>query len=276
MKVLVLGASGFVGSFLEGKLEADGASRSIYGRDPVIDVTSADGINAFFAKRRYGTVINCTGFTNVDGCEADPERADLLNAKSIEFLANAATSNGSKFIHISTDYVFDGRTGRYAETDKPNPINVYGKTKLRGESFLDMGRDLILRISTPFGQNVSRRKKTFLEFVRESLEAGQKIKVVTDQYTTPTSLEDIATFVKAAIKMDLSGIYHLGVQERVSRYEFAIAVAKRWGLDQKLIERSRLSDLKFAAQRPMDTSFNLYKAGRAIRISHLEDALARL
>ncbi len=273
MKYLVVGASGFLGSFLKRGLGADGVSSHAYENDYIVDMRKTDSTLSFFSKQRYDVVINCAGFTNVDNCEKEPESAFLSNAKLVENIAQAGKTSGFKLIHISTDYVFDGEHGNYREVDFPNPINEYGKSKLIGEKAVDLNRDVILRISTPFGKNWSRRKKTFMEYVMENLSHGKKISVVTDQFTNPTYIADVLRFIKAGSKKGFAGIFHLGVKDRVSRYEFALAVAERFSLNAELIGKAKLSDLKFTAKRPRDTSFNLYKVGNILKIQDLGSSL---
>ena len=274
--ILVIGSTGFIGSFLRRELQADGASASGSSDSTVLDITDSDSLRRIFEKGNYHTVINCAGMTGVDACERDPLAAFRANALSAGNLSEAAERYSFRLIHISTDYVFDGRKGNYSEADRPSPVNVYGQTKLYGEKMIDLNNSIILRVSTPFGENVSGRKMTFIEFVLQKLMSGQPVDAAIDQITNPSFLPDILEFIKVAIDEDITGLYHLGVVESVSRYSFCMDVARVYGLDQDLVRPVSIDDLGMIAKRPKNTSFNLMRVKGIYKPHGLSEAIEKL
>ena len=184
IKVLVIGGSGFVGSHLMRYFAASGTSST--GVDGLIklDIRDSNQIRRVIGETNPELVINSSGLTNVDYCETHPEEALEINGTAVGNIADCAEENGSILCHISTDYVFPGSSGNYREEDRPDPVNSYGISKTIGEEMLNGRKKIVLRISTPYGINYSRRKKTFLEFVVSNLMEGKKIRIVTDQFTS--------------------------------------------------------------------------------------------
>jgi dTDP-4-dehydrorhamnose reductase len=168
---------------------------------------------------------------------------------------------GARLIHVSTDYVFDGKTGNYAEDDKPNPINYYGKTKLAAENAVRIsGSDhAIVRTIVLYGQG-AQVKQNFALWVINSLKAGATIRCVDDQIGNPTYVGDLAVGILAIVERERSGVYHIGGSERISRYDFALRIARQFGLDERKIGRATSADLRQIAARPLNTSFVILKA----------------
>lgn len=182
-----------------------------------LDVTVAGAVRA--EAKGCDAIIHLGANTNVDGCEVEPDRARQVNAFGTRNVADAATANGARVIYVSTDYVFDGaKRGEYAEHDRVRPINVYGRTKLEGERYLDVSRDLIVRSSWIFGEGRN--------FIRTILAAAEKgaVRVVDDQRGRPTAADDLAAALHFLLLTEVTGIVHAaGDGEPCSWADFAQA-----------------------------------------------------
>ena len=199
--------------------------------------------------------------TNVDACETQRELAWKVNVVGVENLVEVARRINSLLIHISTDYVFDGRNGPYKETDRVNPVNYYGKTKLAGENVILAGgiSAAILRTIVVYGTGINV-KNNFALWVINSLRDGKNIQCVDDQIGNPTHVSDLAACVVRVIERECSGLYHIGGADAVSRNEFAVKAAEVFGLSPSLIQKVKSSELHQTAIRPMVTSLLTTKA----------------
>jgi dTDP-4-dehydrorhamnose reductase len=167
---------------------------------------------------------------------------------------------GVPLVQISTDYVFDGEAGPYKETDATHPISYYGSTKLESEALALSGSalSLVVRTMTLWGQGHGA-KTSFVEFVQNSLAAGKPIKIVTDQIGNPTLAEDLALSIWNLVQAGRSGIYHSVGPDLNSRFDWAIAIAKHYGLDKSLIQPCLTADLKQLAKRPLKSGLLIDK-----------------
>jgi dTDP-4-dehydrorhamnose reductase len=217
-------------------------------------------------------IINLAAFTNVDGCEKNKEYAVQLNAILPKVISDFITTSRRKgidryFLHVSTDYVFDGEDGNYIEESQTNPINWYGKTKLSGEhaitTNLESKQWCIARISTPFG--IHPTKQSFPVYVLNRVSKTEYVHLVTDQYTSPTYALDLARIFDEIIKRRISGIIHAACLSRLSRYEQGIKVANVFNLDSSFILRSSSKSMNWLAPRPKDSSLNVTKALNLLR-----------
>lgn len=277
MKLLVFGGSGFVGRYILKELGGIGTSSSGIEGFTKLDISDRLETINLVKEIKPEVVVNCSAIADVDACERDKETAMKINGYSVANVVEAAKSTGSLLVHISTDYVFDGEKGDYSEEDPTNPINAYGLSKLKGEEeALKYGKTAVIRISTPFGINYGAKKKSFAEFIINNLKEGKEINVVTDQYTTSTYLGDLVKAIKELYNKKESGIFHLGIRERLSRYDFALEIADSLNRDKSLIKPSKLDDFKRIAKRPKDTSLNSGKISKIIDITPLKEALKEL
>jgi dTDP-4-dehydrorhamnose reductase len=168
----------------------------------------------------------------VDGCELDPERAVRVNAEATRRIAGVAAACGAHLVYLSTDYVFDGTKGApYTETDPPNPVNVYGRTKLQGEVYVQAlcPRHTILRTAWLYGPG----GRTFVQAIIERARQEDRIEVVTDQVGSPTLTEDLAGVIRHVLEKALLGVFHAAGEGSCSRYDLARAIvgAVRPGVD---------------------------------------------
>lgn len=222
-----------------------------------IDITDGESASRFVIQTRPDVIVNCAAFSNVDACETHISEAFAVNAGGARNVAIAGKQAGAKVIHISTDYVFDGTENRpYIETDKTNPLSVYGKSKLEGElAFQDiMGNYLIIRTAWLFGPH--RRN-----FVTTMLELGRKnrsVSVVTDQHGSPTYTTDLSDAIRTAILKDLRGIYHVTNSGTCSRYEWAQKIFELTGNEVTVLPL-KTADYKRPARVPQNSSLDCTK-----------------
>jgi len=274
MKYLIAGASGqLAGSFIE-YFNKNGID---YAAPPenVFDITSPEAVAKVVASETPDIILNCAAYNAVDAAENDPAPAYKINSDAVAILAEAANTCGARLVHYGTDYVFDGRTERpYIESDKTNPLNEYGKSKLAGENTaLQSGTDaLVLRVSWVYGNG----KQNFLYKMRQWSEGKSVMKIVWDQISVPTYTEDIVSATVAAIDTGVHGLYHLTNSGYATRYEVA-------RLFFKLIGRKDITVLPVGSDmfpspvdRPFLSAMNNSKLSDAIGpIPDWEEALAR-
>jgi dTDP-4-dehydrorhamnose reductase len=226
-----------------------------------LDITSRSDVKSLVLSYRPDIIINTAAVSSVDDCEKQRENAWRVNVNGVEHLTDAARLIGAKIIHLSTDYVFDGKSGPYRENDRVNPINYYGKTKLAGENVILAGgvQFAILRIILVFGTG-NNLKKNFATWVIESLRRREPIRCAADQVSNPTYVGSVANAVMNVIGRGSCGIFHVCDGDRLSRYDFAVKIARAFGLDEALIAKTAAAGLNQAAPRPLSTGFVIDKA----------------
>ncbi len=222
MKILVTGARGMLGSDLCAELIGDGHDviETDVTSDKYLDITDVKSIKCLLADEKPVWVVNCAAFTKVDACETDEETATLLNGTAPGYLASECDSLDIKLLHISTDYVFDGRKeGPYQEDDPANPINAYGRSKLKGELAVisNMKNYIIVRTQWLFGENGPNFVDTILKLAKER----GSIDVVNDQFGSPTYSKDLSKAIRLLIENDARGIFHVCNRGKTSWFEFA-------------------------------------------------------
>jgi dTDP-4-dehydrorhamnose reductase len=290
-KILVTGASGLVGSYLLNQIQKDCANdiyvivhQSIpkFGKNIQLDLSQTEKLSKELAYIRPDIIINLAALTDVEVCESQPDLATRLNRDLVAAISEYIndSNNNPYFLHVSTDYVFDGAEGNYKEDSQTNPVNFYGLTKLQGEneiiSRLIEGNWCIARTSTPFG--VHPTKQSFPVFLLEKLHKGQSVKVVIDQYTSPTYAMDLANMLKETIDRRIKGLIHTSGTSRLSRYEQALKITREFRLNEELILKVRSKDMNWKAQRPNDSSLDVNKACKLLiqnKPKSFDDALAR-
>ncbi len=275
VKILITGANGLVGQTLVRKilsmpgfdLLATSASEcKIKGLDAAryrqMDITDQSLVHEVFSSFIPEVVIHCAAMTQVDPCEQDPVRCDLVNIDGTRNIARASESMGSKFIFLSTDFVFDGLKGPYCEDDEPCPVSVYGWSKVQGEYITRSLRIpwAIVRTILVYGVTRSMNRSNLVTWVRDSLSGGKSIQVVDDQFRMPTFVDDLADGIMGIVKRKATGIYHLSGPEMISVHDFALATAKCFGLDCSLITPIKSDSLNQPGKRPVSTGFVLDRA----------------
>lgn len=265
MKIFITGGSGLLGSKVAEIAQArgdeifSGYAHNLpeYGRAVKFDLLDENGISELVGKIEPEVIIHSAALTDVDRCEREKELAYQMNVEGTRAIATAAEKAGSFLIYISTDYVFDGNRGMYREDDRTNPVSYYGYSKLLGEKFC---RGCIARTCVIYGSRPASGKVNFALWLLNSLKSGKPVGVVTDQFITPTLNTNLARMVLEAAERRLTGIYHLAGATRISRYDYALELAREFDLDESLILPSRMEDLMWAAKRPIDSSLDTSKA----------------
>ena len=198
-------------------------------------------------------VIHCAACTDVDHCEEQPEFAFRLNAVAAGEMARATANIGAAFAYISTDSVFCGEAGKYAETDPPSPINTYARSKLAGEErvFYAHSSALVVR-SNLFGWN-AQRKQSLAEWILNRLEAGKTVPGFSDVWFNPLHAADLADVILQLLDRGTHGLLHAGSADACSKYEFARIVAETFEKDVEQVKLTALSDVPMRASRPMNT-----------------------
>ena len=273
-RFLVTGSVGLVGSqIVKDLVEKDFEVYSCYNVEkpefgiPIhLDILKKDKIKNILQSIKPDVVIHLAAITDVDLCERQKELAVLVNTKSTEILAQESSKQHAYFVYMSTDYVFDGKEGMKNEKDVPNPLNFYGKSKLDGEIALNnlITPYTIIRTSTPFG--LHPKKKSFALWITENLKSKKEIRVLSDQYTSPTFVPNLSKMLIEVVTKQITGIIHLAGSTRISRYDFAEMVADKLDLDKTLLKPTKMTDMKWDAQRPQDSSLDVSKANQILDV----------
>lgn len=253
MKVLITGAAGLVGGAVTEHCRGRGDDVLAFDRVG-LDITDERGVREAVARLKPEAVVNCAAWTDVDGCELDPQRAFLVNSQGVESLATAARLAGASFVNVSTDYVFDGRRDGhfYTQRDDPHPLSAYGAAKLEGERRAQaaFARTSIVRTGWVFGAG----GRNFLATVVERARRGERLRAISDSYGTPTYAPDLAARLRELAELDLPGIYHVVNAGEGTSYEgFARSAADAAGLTDTQIEGVPADSLKRPAPRPRNS-----------------------
>lgn len=267
-KILVTGANGLLGQkvveVFKRESEYELLSCDLVGNNDgglTLDITDHRKVMEAVGAYRPSVIVNAAAFTNVDLAETEKEVAYKINATAVGYLADAAKVFNAKLVHISTDYVFDGKNGGYSEESLPAPISYYGKTKLAGENLVKSKLEDYAIIRTQilygFGRNV---KRNFVLWVVEKLAGRETIRIVDDQFGNPTLADELAFAILKVCQKNAVGLYHVAGLENISRYEFARKVAEVFGLDFSPVKKVRSDELAQPAKRPLNSSFICLKA----------------
>jgi len=234
-----------------------------------LDITNETEVLEVFKTHQPDAVIHTAAMTNVDTCEVDPEGCELLNVTAVSYLINACKPNNTFFCHVSTDFIFDGLSGPYDENAKPNPISIYGESKLRAEQLLQASTIKwgIARTILVFGIVEDMSRTNIILWVKKSLEEGKTINVVTDQFRTPTLAEDLAMGCWLITKNHVQGIFNISGSDFLTPYEMAIKTAEFYNLPKELIKKADSSTFSQLAKRPARTGFVLDKAREVLGYS---------
>lgn len=272
--IFVTGASGLLGAnfclFLHGLgLEIT----ALYHRNRIVlpGVTSTQvDLTDFWAVRDVITtgkpnwIVHCAALTDVDWCESHPQETYLVNAYASKELARIAKDIGARFLHVSTDAVFDGRQGAYQEGDVARPLNVYAASKLAAEELVErqMQGSLIIRTNI-YGWNL-QKKLSLAEWALSRLEASQPISGFRDVTISPILANDLGATILEMMEAGLEGIYHVAGGQACTKYDFAVKVAAIFELDSSLISPATIEEASLRAQRPRDISLSTLKVSAAL------------
>lgn len=231
-----------------------------------LDITDESAVLDVLTKYKPDVIINTAAMTDVDQCEAEKEACWKLNVEAVKHLIKACERNGPHLIHCSTDFIFDGSRGPVDETEKPNPVNFYGKSKLEAEKLISASNIswAIARTVLVYGIAHDMSRSNIILWVKESLESGEEIKVVNDQWRTPTLAEDLAMGCFLIAKNKARGIFNISGEDMLTPYDMAIRTADYFKLDKSLIHKTDASKFKQPAKRPAKTGFIIEKARREL------------
>jgi dTDP-4-dehydrorhamnose reductase len=269
MKIFITGGSGLLGSRMaeiaseEGHDVISGYCHNLpeYGKAVRFDLEDQSSIATAIRDAKPEVIYHTAALTDVDRCEREPELAHKINVLGTKLISEAAKEVGAFLIYVSTDYVFYGNRGMYREEDPTNPVNQYGKSKLVGEKYADC----VARACVIYGSRPASGKINFALWILEKLKRGEAIRIVTDQYITPTLNTNLAKMLLEAEERKMTGIYHLAGATRISRYDFACRLADAFELDRGLIMPSSMNDMNWMAKRPADSSLDISKTAKILK-----------
>jgi len=286
MKIFTVGGSGMVGSrFVE--LLHDKHTFDDLSLTNGVDITDPATLDVIRNDTEHEILIHLAAKADVDGCEKDKELGEdgpayKINVGGTQNVVDACRATNKKIIYISTDFVFDGKKPAgesYSETDEPNPINWYARTKYLGEEIVkNSGLPyLIVRIAFPYRREFEI-KKDFVRAIADRLKNNLPIAAITDQYFTPTFIDDIALAIDTLIQSNQTGIYHVVGNQSLTPFDASMLIAKQFGLDTNLISTTTGDEFfKGRAPRPFNLSINNDKIEQLGVVMHnFEEGLQKI
>ncbi len=274
-KVAITGSNGLLGQSLlnlllleKEKYQVFGLSRgkNRSGRSDFsyisIDITDEKKLKKILLEIQPNFIINTAAMTQVDDCEINKKACDVLNIDVVKWLAEVSNKINAHLIHISTDFIFDGKKGYYKETDAPNPLSYYGLSKLKSEEVLLTSKThfTILRTILVYGKVFDMSRSNIVLWVKTMLAQNKQITIVDDQFRMPTYVEDLALACKISIDKKATGIYNISSNQLLSIYKIAQQIADVFQLNKNLIKPISTSTLNQRAARPTKTGFDLTKS----------------
>lgn len=304
MKYLITGSNGLLGQHLVKQLKEQGNHEVIatsrgdnrlkdkagYRYVP-LDIQNSDEVHHLILAEKPDVIIHGAAMTQVDDCETKKDLCWQTNVLATQYLIEAAQKTGARFLLVSTDFIFDGESGPYQEDALPNPISYYGMSKLAAEMMLLTSglRAAIARTVLVYGIAEDMSRSNIVLWVKNSLEQGKHIRVVDDQWRTPTLVQDLAKGCRQIAEKLLQGkpqpgreeqvqVFNISGKDLLSPYDMAVKVADYFNLDASLIERADASTFSQTARRPPKTGFIIDKARRELGYEpgSFEDGLAEM
>ena len=282
-KILFLGGSSLLAhSWCNELIDKDHVILGIHNRP-----TELDGFNTAFINFNnlenqlreldIETVINCVGYTNIENCEINPEKANEINVELPSLVSQICKSLFIKLVHISTDHLFDGKIKNCNEITKVNPLNVYAKTKHEGEiKVLKINSDALV-IRTNFYAFGPTYKKSFSDFIIDNLKLKKNISLFSDVYYSPILVSELAGAIEKLIEKKCSGIYNVVSDQRISKLDFGIKIANEFLLDKNLISSVSINSRNDLVDRPSEMSLSINKLkNEKIFIKSIDDQIKDL
>jgi dTDP-4-dehydrorhamnose reductase len=279
VKLLITGASGLLGTKLcqialrenHEVYAAYSQHRPLFGTPLELNILDLKAQERALDQKKPDAVIHAAALTDVDKCELEKELAWKTNVEATENLVKLCKKHDAFLVYVSTDYVFDGEKGMYKETDATAAINQYGLTKLKGEEAVQtLDNYCIARGSVTYGAAPATGKINFALWLIEKLRKNEEVKIVTDQWNSPTLNINMAEMIIETLEKRINGTFHLAGATRLSRYEFAQHVADAFNLDSKYIKSIKSNQIKWVAKRPKDSSLDVKKAEQTLTVKPLE------
>lgn len=276
MRLLISGASGLLGINLALEACNDYTVVGVVHQTPITsehfqvlqaDLTQDDEIDKLIETVCPDWIINCAALANLEACEANPPLAKKLNTDLPAKLATYVAKGGARLLQISTDAVFDGQRGHYREEDEPNPLSVYAQTKLEGEqAVLNIApQSLVVRVNF-FGWSVSGQR-SLAEFFVSNLQSRKMVMGFTDVYFCPLLVNDLAHILLRLMSSNRSGLYHVVAPQAISKYAFGVAIARQFGLDERLIQPTSLAQANLKAVRSPNMTLDTAKLQRELSVT---------
>lgn len=272
-KILITGSNGLLGQKLIHALKHKHqllatslgdclvSDKSAFEYEP-LDITDKKAVQSLVYNFKPDVIINTAAMTNVDGCEDHKQACDELNVEAVDHLVQSCKKNNTHLIHISTDFIFDGKDGPYSETDTPNPLSYYGMSKLKSEKIVTSSSInwTILRTIILYGTAENLQRNNIVLWGRQALKDQAPLNIIDDQYRAPTLAEDLAQACQLAIDKKAYGIYNASGKDIMSIYEMIERMADFYKCDKSNIKRISSSTLNQKARRPPKTGFILDKS----------------
>jgi len=273
MRLLITGASGLLGLNLALEAAREHVVHGVVRSHPLgtqaftvitADLLAPGALERVFDQAQPEWVIHCAALANVDACERAPALARRLNGELPGSLAALAARGGARLIHVSTDAVFDGRRGDYTEADRPNPLSHYARTKLAGErAVAEAYPEAIIARVNLFGWSLSGAR-SLAEFFFYNLGRGEVVNGFTDVYFCPLLASHLARLFLRMLALDLHGLYHVVSSQCLSKYEFGVALARQFGLDETLIMPTSVAESGLLATRSPRLTLRTDRLARAL------------
>lgn len=276
-KVLIFGSEGQLGYDLTRVFNQGYNVVALSHKDA--DVTDHEAVSAIVEREKPDFVINATAYNKVEAAETEKDKAFSINKEAVGNMAKAAEAVGAVFVHVSSDYVFDGSKDFYTEDDIPKPLNSYGLSKLGGEELVkaSSANYYLIRTSSVFGAKESGQKKNFVVQMVTKAREGQQLRVVSDQIMSPTFSYDLAVKIKELIEKPAPfGLYHITNQGSCSWYEFTVKILELMNLKAEIAPISA-EESGTKVNRPKKSvlkNLRLEKEGLTV-MSTWQDALQR-
>jgi len=280
-KILLTGANGLLGQKLVKLIAAQEGFRLVAtgrgaNRNPVheeqpysyiqMDITNPEQVMDVISMEKPAYIIHTAAMTNVDECEEDKEGCRKNNVDAVQYLIKAAEKNNAFFLHLSTDFIFDGTSGPYSEEAKPSPVSYYGESKLEAEQIVQNSSTkwAIARTVLVYGLAHDMSRSNIILWVKKSLEDNKTIQVVNDQWRTPTLAEDLAMGCFLIIQNNATGIFNISGKDLLNPYQMAVMTADYFQLDSSLITETDGNKFQQKAKRPPKTGFDISKAQKIL------------
>lgn len=271
---LIIGGSGMLGHAICQYLIADGKDviATAHGHHvalPGVQARQVDLTGSFDAARLVGeagaeVVVYAAGLTNVDQCESNEDLALRLHAGAAAEIAAATASARARYVYISTDHLWDGTRSMMTEADAIAPVNAYGRTKAAGElATLAANPDALVLRTNFFGHGRPWRQ-SLSDWMLQTLRAGDRLNAFCDAYFTPIAMPLLSRSIAEALEGGLVGVYHCCGSQRISKHDFAVALARRFALPEELITAGHLRDASLSAPRPADMSLSTERIAQAL------------
>jgi len=255
-RLLIIGASGFLGHALcdmpSDEWVRVAASRNGQEDHRVVDLTEPDQVLAVVEDVEPKWVINTAAMTSVDGCEHDPKLARAVHVGGTRNLVRACEQTGCGLVNLSTNYVFDGKDGPYGEQDSARPANVYGQTKLEGETIVLNANcpGIVVRTAVLYGFHPGCRPN-FVTWAISALAQGEAIRVVTDEWANPTLVDELAQFILSLCRTDFQGVVHFAGADFLTRFAMVRQICTVFGFDSGLVTPITSAEFGQPAERPL-------------------------